>query len=266
MSPMIDNGFLGEEITAVISDIRSTYSDLFNLCDELNKLCHATLFKIDAHSEEPQELLIATLYLRIKSSFQAVVILSERGMIPQAKVVLRSILEALFTLCALSKKPDLCDIYMQADQIKRLKQINKFRMLKSGLPEKAKEAEILTLYQELKDDIEKRKIKTYSIEKWAIEAELHDIYLSAYTVLCDPVHTNVKELERYLVLHDDEIKELKWGPETDDLEIVLSANIEFMLVSLKAICDLFKIDEEKTINSLHDKLKVLIDNRRNQNK
>ena len=265
MSPMVENGFLGKEIRAVISDIRSTYSDLFNLCYDLNKLCHETLFKIDAHSEEAQELLIATLYLRIKSSFQAVVILSERGMIPQAKVVLRSILEALFTLCALSKKAELCDIYMQADQIKKLKQINKFRMLKSGLPEKAKESEILKLQQELKDDIEKRKIKSFSAEQWAKEAELHDIYLSAYTVLCDPVHTSVKELEKYLVLDDDEIKELKWGPDTDDLEIVLSANIEFMLVSLKATCGLFKIGEEKTINNLHDRLKVLIDNRRKQN-
>ena len=68
------------------------------------------------------------------------------------------------------------------------------------------------------------------------------------------------------MLDNDEIKELKWGPDTDDLEIVLSANIEFMLVALKATCDLFKIDEEKTINNLHDKLKVLIENWRKQDK
>ena len=266
MTPIIKNGFLGEEIKAVISDIRSVHSDLFNLCDDLNRLCHATLFKIDAHSEEPQELLVVTLFLRIKSSFQAVVILTERGMIPQAKVVLRSILEALFTQCALSKKPELCDRYMQADQIKRLKQINKFRMLKNGLPKEANESDILNLQKELKEDIEKRQIKKLSVEEWAREAEQHDIYLSAYTVLCDPVHTSVKELERYLVLDDNEIKELKWGPDTDDIEIVLSANIEFMLVSLKATCDLFKIDKEKDINDLHGKLKELIEARRKSEK
>lgn len=262
MSPIVEKGFLGKEIKAVISDIRSAFSNLYDLCDELNKLCHATLFKVDAHNEEPQELLVATLYLRIKSSFQAVVILTERGMIPQAKVILRSVLEALFTLCALSKKAELCDIYMLADQIKRLKQINKFRMLKSGLPKEAREAEIIKLQQELKEDIEKRKIKTLSVEQWAREAGQHDIYLSAYTVLCDPVHTGVKELERYLVLDEEKITELKWGPDTDDLEIVLSANIEFMLVALKATCDLFKIDEEEAINNLHDKLKAIIANRK----
>jgi len=267
MPPITENGFLGKEIMSYISDIRSEYSDLFNLCDEINKLCHKTLFEIDAHSREAQEILIATLYMRIKSSFQGVVILTERGMIPQAKMIIRSILEAMFILCALSNKVELCDIYMQADQKKRLKQLNKLRMLKSGLPPEAKESEIQKLEQELKKDIEEKGIKLLNVEQWAKEAGQHDIYLSAYTVLCDPVHTNVKDLERYLVLDEDnEIKEFNLGPDTDDLEIVLSANIEFMLVALKATCGLFTIDKEKTISDLHDKLKVLIYNRRKSDK
>lgn len=212
MSPIIENGFLGKEITSYISDIRSRHSDLFNLCDEANKLCLKTLFEIDAHNQEAQEILIATLYLRINSSFQAIVILAERGLIPQAKVILRSILEALFTLCALSKKIELCDIYIQADQKKRLKQLNKLRLLKSGLPPEAKESEIQKLEQELKKDVEEKGIKLLNVEQWAKEAGQHDIYLSAYTVLCDPVHTNVKDLERYLVLDENnELKGFNWG-------------------------------------------------------
>jgi hypothetical protein len=263
MSPITENGFLGKEMRSYISDIRSEYSGLFNLCDEINKLCHKTLFEIDAHSREAQEILTATLYMRIKSSFQGVVILAERGMIPQAKMILRSILEAMFTLCALSKNVELCDFYIQADQKKRLKQLYKLRMLKSGLPSASKETELQSLEQELKKDIEEKGIKLLNVEQWAKEAGLHDIYLSVYTVLCDPVHTNVRDLERYLVLDENnEIKEFNWGPDTDYLEIVLSANIEFMLVALKATCDLFAIDKEKTINNLHDKLKVLINDRR----
>jgi hypothetical protein len=78
-------------------------------------------------------------------------------------------------------------------------------------------------------------------------------------VLCDPVHTNVSDLERYLVLDESgEIKEFRWGPDTDGLSTVLTTNSECMLVALKATCDLFKIDKEKTINELHDKLKALV--------
>lgn len=54
------------------------------------------------------------------------------------------------------------------------------------------------------------------------------------------------------------------GPDTDDLEIVLSVNIEFMLEALKTTCDLIKIEEAKTINNLHDKLKVLVNDKRKQ--
>lgn len=266
MSPITENGFLGKEITSHISDIRSKYSRLFSLCDELNKLCHRTLFKIVAHNQHAQEILVATLYMRIKSSFQGVVILTERGMIPQAKMILRSIFEALFTLCALSKKIELCDIYIQADQKKRLKHLKKLRMLKSGLPPEAKESEIQKLEQKLKKDIEEKGIKPPNVEQWSKEAGQHDIYLAAYTVLCDPVHTNVKDLERYLVLDENnEIKEFNWGPDTDDLEMVLSTNIECMLVALKATCNLFKIDKEKIINDLHNKLKILVNKRRKSN-
>lgn len=103
MSPLIEHGFVGKEIESFISDIRLEFSDLFQLCYEANKLSHKVLFETDAHSKHTQELLVITLYMKIMSSYQGVVILAERGMAPQAEVLLRAILEALFKLCAIVK-------------------------------------------------------------------------------------------------------------------------------------------------------------------
>lgn len=259
MSPLIKNGFLGKEITPYIDDIRAKSSDFFQLSDETNKLSHQVLFKIDAHSKHEQELLVATLYMRIMASFQGVIILAERGMIPQSQVIMRSLLEAMFTLCALSEKRDLCTVYIQAEQKKRLKLLNKLGMLKSGLPSDKEESELIKLGIELKKDIEEKGIKPLNVEQWSVEAGLHDIYLTAYTILCDPVHTNVNDLERYLVLDNDgEIKAFDWGPSSTGLHTLLMTNIECMLVTIKAVCDLFKINKDSAINEIHDCMKALV--------
>lgn len=131
-------------------------------------------------------------------------------------------------------------------------------MLKSGIPNDVSETELSKLEDELKKDIDEKNINQMSVEQWSIKAKLHDIYLTAYTVLCDPVHTNVNDLERYLTLDQQgEIKELNFGPDSAGLRTLLMTNIECMLVAIKALSDQFKTERDDAINELNDRLKKI---------
>lgn len=129
MSPLEQHGFVGEQIKEWITKIRSDHSALFDLAVDINKLCHKTMFELDVHNSHAQEVTIASLYLRSLNTFQSVVLLSERGMIPQAQILARALLETVFTLCALCKKNELVNVYINEDKQRRLKSLYKLKEL-----------------------------------------------------------------------------------------------------------------------------------------
>lgn len=257
MPPLIENGFIDEEIESWINKIHQNNSDLFRLCKDVNRLGQNAIFKIEAHNKDLQEILSATLYIKALSTYQGIILLVERGMLPQAQILLRALLETIFSLRAITINKSLAIDYVCSDQIQRLKSLNKLKVLHCGIPPYADVDEIMELEQELKKDIEKYKIKKRSTEDWAKEAGMHDWYLTAYTVLCDSVHTNVRELEEYLELSaDEEIIEFRWGPSERNLKKVLMSSIECMLLTFKSIGNLFNI-EEPLIDKFHKQLNDL---------
>lgn len=211
--PIDESGFLSIEIEDWIKKIRKDHSSLFMLADEVNGLCQKSMFELDAHNRDIQEMLVAALYIRLLSNYQGVILLCERGMRVEAETVLRAMVEALFSLCAIAKNQGLAVDFVREDQIRRLKFIDKYRKLHGKLPEHCNPEKIEMLEKELKE--EKQGIRGRSTEEWAKEAGLHDWYLSAYAVLSDSVHPKVREMERYLVLNGkEEVKEFAWAQTT----------------------------------------------------
>lgn len=172
--------------------------------------------------------------------------MSERGLLPQSRSLTRTMIDALFTLCAISKDKKYADEFIQEDHRNRLRFLNKYRELHGGLPPEVDIEEIESLEKELKEEIQDNEIKKKSFEQWSKDAGMHDWYLSAYSVLSDSVHTKVKDLERYLVLDENnEIKDFRWGPDDHDIETLLMTHIQSMIIGLKCAQSLFDKKEEE---------------------
>jgi Family of unknown function (DUF5677) len=121
MAPLEQKGFLGKSIEDWVQKIRARHKQLFTLADEVNELCHASMFELEPHNRDIHEMLVATLYLRVVSNYQGTVLLLERGMMPEARVLARAMLEAIFSLVAIGNKPPLAHDYVYKDRNSRLK-------------------------------------------------------------------------------------------------------------------------------------------------
>ncbi len=177
-------------------------------------------------------------------------------MMPEAKIVLRALLETIFVLTAISNNPSLAEDYAKEDQSNRIKLLRKTRELYgANPPEWVNQDDMVGLEKELQEDIASNSIKAKKTEEWAKEAGLYDWYLSAYALLSMSVHVKVKDIEHYLV-HDDagRVSELKFGPENSQIQIVLATAIEAMLIALKGVAVLLRTDRSAQIGNLRTEL------------
>jgi len=103
--PIHENGFLSKDMIGWIQKHRTEHRDYFLLCVDLNRFFHKMLYAppVEIDNQDRQQLLVASLSLRALSTFQAVILLSERGLTAEVKILLRSLLEVLFRACAIAK-------------------------------------------------------------------------------------------------------------------------------------------------------------------
>jgi len=134
MPPMNEHGFLGKEIEQWIPKNRHAHREFFQLVDDANRCCQTSMYKLGPHKKNRQEVLVAILYLRVLNNSQAAVLLAERGLMPQCRILGRATVEALFILCAIANNREYANDYVSEHQKNRLKYLNKYCQLHGGLP------------------------------------------------------------------------------------------------------------------------------------
>ena len=119
-----------------------------------------------------------------------------------------------------------------------------------------------SLERQLQKEIKTTGIKKKTIEQWSKDAELHDWYLSAYSLFSDSVHSKVNDLERYLVLNEkNELIKFRWGPSDHQLEKILATLIEGMLKGLNCTRALFRQKEVAVMTNYRERLNALVKER-----
>jgi hypothetical protein len=251
-------GFLGDPGARCIPQIRRRAPDWFELAEQVNVYSHELLLKCPPNKESAQQVLASLLFNRVLRGFQAVVLLTERGMFTEARVQRRSVLEALFVLGAIWKQPELVQIYIENDQHRRrdlyqaMQKIGKnARKEFPQLPSEEKIAETLAALSAA------TKGKRYlGVETLAQAAQLHDTYLIEYTVLSGAAHHTAKDLETGIDSDaDGEIRSLSWGPATGSPIALLLPAIDHILKAVFAMGSIFDVavasDQEKFLDRLH---------------
>ena len=247
-----ENGFIGASIQPWIKKIHEVHAALFNVADETNRLCQVSLRDINAHNRDPQEIVIACLYRRILSNYQSIYIHCERGMLPEARAILRCMYEAIFILGAVIKESTLALTYIKEHEKRRHEFIQKLKKLQDK-PDNYDHEKLLELETTLQEEI--KQIDKFKTEDWAKKAGLHDVYLGAYTVLSGTVHVKISDLEQYTIVDEKgDIRDFKYGPDDTDIDSIFSSAIEFMLLASRITLTFFKVDKSKTLDDLLSRL------------
>jgi hypothetical protein len=193
-----EKGFLGKAILEFSDAVEKSYPDFLQACYQINELAQETKFEFHTHSQDGQEVIAAFLFMRLLEGFQAVVILARLGLMIDAKIVLRGLLEVLFLLKLACEDKNFVMEYIRTSQVQRLKWMNIAHETKDPVFQSVRAYATSVRMQALKDDIQKYGVKDLSIEGVARRAKLHHVYNTDYRLLSAEVHTIPRSLERSL--------------------------------------------------------------------
>lgn len=261
-----ENGFLDTDIQFWIAKHRKANGLLFQICDEVNQLAQIHLFKLDIHNNAVQEILVGLLFVRALSAYQASLLLCERGIITETKIILRTLLEILFRIAAISKDEVIANAYILEDEVHRKKFLNKFKSLNASVKSAAGNPELEDLLNTLKKNIEEKDIKELQTQWFAHKAGLDDFYNSAYSLFSDSVHANVRDLEELFNTNfEGSITGINFGPDVSGLSKLLLTAGETMILILYDVSGLFNLQIEEHLTALHKRLTVAMEGNENIN-
>jgi Family of unknown function (DUF5677) len=261
-----DEGFLSPELTDWTTATRAQFKDWFELVYDLNRDAMKILAAIEPEPNQRRDWVASLLYRRALQSFQAAVLMAERGMIADALTLVRSCTETAIALGAVAVDEsfisDLIEDYykhrlsyanalfgdpesrpfLTSDQIKNLEELV---------------AEVRRLYQAPRPH-------RVNWEVAAKTGKMTDLYVTIYRMTSgDAAHTTVYALDRHI--EPDEhgrIKNMTFRPETRDLEHALSVATNALLHSMVPIIYLFPSNGfEQMVKSGMDRWDDLYQNR-----
>ena len=250
MSTFEEEGFLSTAMVDASQQCRKQFAEWFKLCESINKFSLSLTSKAGYHPDNRQEWLTAALFLRIISIFEAIIILTERCMLSEAWILLRALMEAVFSLCAISTDKQVTEEYYQNHLKTRRRALKKLRgYYRNGTT--SKEAELTKLIEELQAQIELKKVKDINVEYLARKAGLEDFYNTAHSFLSWKVHANILDIARtHLIGQSDDYVEsvhLSVQIENPDMEKLFLSVSECMVIALRAVDSLFKAGVENEI-------------------
>ena len=244
-----EEGFLSQDIKDFVNQNHTKYKETFDLISEINRYSQSLKFKIKAHENVYQELVLAVLFIRALQIFQSIIILAEKGIDSATRILIRALMEVMFTLVACAKSKEVAKKYILNDKIDSLKTIRRVKQYK-GDPLLPNIKKMLTHEQSLSDEIKNEKIVPISIEEMSKLAGLHSHYLTVYDVLSRTAHVKIKDIEQNLNFSENKFN---WGPKDVQMEYLLLTVVGFIVIISDNINDFFKIENSEKLKSFNDR-------------
>ena len=251
-------GFSSEDATQFQAAFRTRYPALFSQLARIEDHARFLLGQFRLDKEDVQGILIAGYFSRAIDNAHASVVVAERGLTIQGRILSRAALESQFSLRA-CLSGEFCEKLVAADITKRKKMLRKMESL-------SKIAKVQRLDEMLASD----KIKKFENEALNLNAPdipiaeiakaggCQDLYLGIYTTLSAAVHSTVYDIERALVVSDDgRVLALTAGPNMAEAAGVFVGGIEVLLDVSMAAAAYLDMDFMDYWQSEHDTLRQI---------
>jgi hypothetical protein len=219
-----EQGFLSPDIAAYIATHRAENQAWFGHAMDLNSIAQQLL--LEFQMKDNQTLWAALFFVRGLSSFQAAILLAERGMVQDARTIVRSCFETVFCFGALHKDPGFLEQFEKHDVYGKSAFAN-------ALPAGKLEPDAAEILSQFLAGLARSGEKGERLrwDRVADLAGLRDIYSVYYRGLSlDAAHPSHTALKRYYNINGNNV-ELRWGPKALD-----EKDIEETLIASCAAC------------------------------
>jgi hypothetical protein len=156
-------------------------------------------------------------------------------------------LESMFTLAAIAKNASVAEKFAQSGDREIKRKVFKSHLWSQGLRAPVAPRFSSDTFKKAEDIAKSTKAKNISTEEMAKMADLHDWYLTSYTIFSDAVHGNIHDLEQQFIRSEygDEIEGVRSGAIVDGLHGLYLCASEVLLKGLEAVDDVFQVDTGK---------------------
>jgi hypothetical protein len=254
-------GFVSPDVGQAIVKVRQQHAKWFAFADKLNRYCQRILWsvevKLSADEDCTKRLIAAALFTRCVSNYQAILILSERGMYLEARSIARTALEAAFVLAALYRDESFLGDYFKDDFLQKRKLLRKYVKLASLVEMSPEFVEIARgQLSEIEERIRSESIKltrTLSTERIAERGAMLPLYLSMYSVLSQTVHSIARDLDQHFGKDaNGDIDCLNWAPGIEQIHEVLATACDIVFTATMYAMGLLERGSKEEYDALWD--------------
>lgn len=231
------SGFLGTEYNEYYKLIYSEYEDYFYLSKRVNELSNYLLEKVDVKREDVRKIIGCLLLIKIIESFQSSVLLLQKGLLDQAKMIIRCMIEAFAIFKRNVEDEEFFKKYINSYEHDRLglgKSALKYGIGNSNCI-KSKIEEVNKL---IKDEDIQRLFSSDVINK--------DVFEMPYRLFSESIHPTIMNLqENYLDNETSKNLEIICGPKYKGLGGILLINICFLLDTINISNNFFNFESNE---------------------
>lgn len=186
------------------------------------------------------------LFIRNIETFQSVVILLEKGLLVQSKMLLRCMIDSTSALVCNANDEGFVKAFIDSHNYDELRNLVLAKELKVDLPGIDGDQEILKRQERIKS----ANIKPISSRKLIKESDLVHVCQIPFNILSESVHSTIADLKSSYFLWDNSINshKLRYGPDNEQLHIVFDSLIAFIFVSLEYTLLLFDVPRDNLDN------------------
>ena len=244
-----DQGFLSGKLRGWTKDFRKKFAPWIKLYKKINGFGYSVLRNPLLQANTPQ-ILAWTLYLRALSSYQAALLLAERGLDAECKTVLRSLAEAAFALGAIEKDHGFATRLLKSNEYEELQWMKKWNEVNREQHE-ALQQKIAFLAAGVS---KKHKL---GVRQIADSAGMLNVYHVQYSRLCMFGHPTPHSLALRM-RRDEQTIETNLHPTADQAHDNLRLGMMFQILAIKSLLNICQLPNPKRLIDLHEQFSDLM--------
>ncbi len=232
-------GFLSPGLAGDSARIRADFSAWFDVAEDLNRHAMRVLPSLQPGTDSKDGLVVALLFGRALTTFQAVLILAERGMLGDSRTLVRAASETAIVLAAVVADPAVCEQLID-DHFRHHKKMRN-AWLEDGQAVAVMSKEQVDAVRAALADAERDRPSVkggnpMSLEPLSKIGGTLALYNAVYRSMSgDAAHVTADSLNRHALADaDGRVRGLKLGPTVDDLADTLFGSMWILATVLEA--------------------------------
>jgi hypothetical protein len=253
------HGFLGQEIETWRIKVIARHQAHFDFAYDVNDFCQRAKYGLNIHNKDGQEIIVASLFLKMLSDYQGAIILLERGLIAQGEEVLRCALEAFFLIKRAIEDDGFPVVWAKSDDLDRLRMLRSVGVGEGGLPPSIDAAQLEAKMSEVQRDIEQSHAKRIKITDIMQETEAQWLP-SLYMIWSFPVHSTPRAVEKYVqsATPGEGIRGFNSAPSERGLNFALAWGAAVMLAVWAPLSKLFDLNVASEVDTFEARFRELL--------